>query len=122
MLPERSNLGAASADGAANEANAASGAPPKARDLLEGEAGSLEDAALVKLSYVCLCLQDYSGALRYSRRLLDKNCLLPQTTTDGNAKDQAEEVRKHWAFQAPNLPQSPGATGSTAGKFPSSVG
>jgi len=139
MLPERSAVGQASAEASQEEASggtpgarsakvgASSGSPPKARDLLEGEAGLLEDAALVKLSYVCLCLRDQSGALRYSRRVLDKNCLLPQAAAEGHAKEssQAEEARKQWAFQAQNLPQSPGATGSSAGasvKCPSSVG
>lgn len=123
LLPDRSNLGAG-ADGAANDAtsasgappkaNSASGAPPKARDLLEGEAGLLEDAALVKLSYVCLSQRDYSGALRYSRRLLEKSCLLPPS----------EDARKSWAFQVQNMPQAPGTGSAPAAtsKCASSVG
>eukprot|EP00406_Dinophysis_acuminata_P021164 CAMPEP_0179349900 /NCGR_PEP_ID=MMETSP0797-20121207/74478_1 /TAXON_ID=47934 /ORGANISM="Dinophysis acuminata, Strain DAEP01" /LENGTH=1078 /DNA_ID=CAMNT_0021064795 /DNA_START=84 /DNA_END=3320 /DNA_ORIENTATION=+ len=114
------------------------GSRHQARDLLECEASLLEDAALVKLAYVCLCQHDYAAALRYSRQVLDKNHLLPQAQTETSkdsqqsgklqsspagaaAADDGEETRKHWAFQAQNLPHSASTTASSA-KYPSSVG
>lgn len=97
----------------------------QARDLLESEASLLEDAALVKLAYVSLCQRDYSGALRHSRKLLEKNCLLSQP---GGSKphEEFEEVRRNWAFKVQSLPQTVGAVaGSNGGwsghKCPSSI-
>lgn len=103
---------------------AASGSRHQARDLLEGEASLLEDAALVKLAYVDLCRRDFAGALRCSRRLLEKNLLLAQPVAPAkpSAAEDSEESRRSWAFQAQNLPQSGGAAGAgSAVKCPSSV-
>jgi len=91
-----------------------SGGGPRhqARDLLESEASLLEDSALVKLAYVSLCQRDYTGALRYSRRLLEKNVLLSQPV-GSKANEEVEDTRKSWAFQAQNLPQPCGTTGTS---------
>mmetsp|Transcript_96310 Transcript_96310/g.272301 ORF Transcript_96310/g.272301 Transcript_96310/m.272301 type:complete len:1086 (-) Transcript_96310:42-3299(-) len=114
----------------------------KARDLLESEASLLEDSAMVKMAYVALCQNDYASALRHSRKLLEKNNLLPQALADGTLSregavpaalagksqggtaEEAEEAKKQWTFQAQNLPQSPLAGTAAPGgpKFPSSVG
>mmetsp|Transcript_85932 Transcript_85932/g.191252 ORF Transcript_85932/g.191252 Transcript_85932/m.191252 type:complete len:1099 (+) Transcript_85932:118-3414(+) len=99
----------------------------QARDLLECEASLLEDSALVKMAYVCLCQHNYSAALRYSRRLLEKNYSLPKAAADagtkpqtpssaGTSADEAGDARKNWTFQAPS------STGASAATYPSSVG
>mmetsp|Transcript_38620 Transcript_38620/g.111032 ORF Transcript_38620/g.111032 Transcript_38620/m.111032 type:complete len:1048 (-) Transcript_38620:174-3317(-) len=105
---------------------AASGGPrSQARDLLEGEASLLEDTALVKLAYVCLCQGDFSGAVRYTRRLLEKNGLVLQAASGGKSADESEEVRS-WVFHTENLPAA-GATAvqaaaSSVAKYASSTG
>eukprot|EP00931_Biecheleriopsis_adriatica_P060663 TRINITY_DN36440_c0_g2_i1.p1 TRINITY_DN36440_c0_g2~~TRINITY_DN36440_c0_g2_i1.p1 ORF type:complete len:1041 (-),score=243.18 TRINITY_DN36440_c0_g2_i1:40-3162(-) len=98
----------------------------QAKDLAESEASLLEDSALLKLSYVCLCQHDHSSAMRYSRRLLEKNNLLPQSTVEagkepGKAAEEAEESKKSWTFQAHNLPHSKDSKAIPA-KWPSSMG
>jgi len=74
---------------------------------------------------VCLCQRDCAGALRHSRRLLEKNCLLSQTG-GGKPNEETEEVRKNWTFKVQNLPQVVGAAaggngGGSGHKCPSSI-
>eukprot|EP00442_Polarella_glacialis_P000769 CAMPEP_0115050414 /NCGR_PEP_ID=MMETSP0227-20121206/1768_1 /TAXON_ID=89957 /ORGANISM="Polarella glacialis, Strain CCMP 1383" /LENGTH=1017 /DNA_ID=CAMNT_0002434261 /DNA_START=44 /DNA_END=3097 /DNA_ORIENTATION=+ len=89
----------------------------QAKDLVECEASLLEDVALVKLAYVCLCQHDHAAALRYSRRLLEKNYLVPQAT----GSEEGEDSRKVWKMQASNLPHSTESK-AVAAKWPSSMG
>ena len=70
----------------------------------EMEANLLEDAALLKLSWISLCQHDHVSALRYSKRLLDKNNLLMA-----------------WTFQCQNLPH-PKDKGASPAKWSSSIG
>jgi len=126
--------------GAASKTPITSGSSAKhqACDFLECEASLLEDAALVKLAYVRLCQRDHSSALRCSRKLLEKNHLLPLGHAEGQKEsqqgskaqsagsaganaDELEEARKHWAFQAQNLPDAAVLQGSST-KYPSSIG
>jgi len=102
----------------------------QAKDLTDSEASLLEDAALVKLSYVCLCQHDHAATLRYSRKLLEKNHLLPSSAVDKEVKptapapsatEEAEESKKSWTFQAYNLPHSKDPK-ATPAKWPSSMG
>mmetsp|Transcript_55303 Transcript_55303/g.124190 ORF Transcript_55303/g.124190 Transcript_55303/m.124190 type:complete len:1081 (+) Transcript_55303:78-3320(+) len=91
------------------------------------QASLLEDAALVKLAYVSLCLHDYASAIKRSRRLLEKNHLLVAANVTGDhAKDgrignvdEAEEVRKYWTFQESHLASS---SSSASKSLQSSVG
>jgi len=96
----------------------------QAKDLTDSEASLLEDVALVKLSYVCLCQHDHAAALRYSRKLLEKNHVLPHTDakpTTPSAAEEAEESKKSWTFQSYNLPHSKDPK-ATPAKWPSSMG
>lgn len=140
-------MGAGSAAAAAAPAPAAStsSGAEKARDLLASDAALLESVALVKLAYVCLCQRDHAMALRYSRRLLELNHLLPvapaesqpaptqsgtsartatpapppqSSNVQAGSADEAEEMRRLWTFQAQNLP----ASGTSPAKYPSSAG
>lgn len=118
--------GGAPAGGAKAPGPAASGGPrSQARDLLEGEASLLEDIALVKLAYVCLCQRDCAGAVRYTRRLLEKNGLVAAPAAGTKSTDESEEARS-WTFHVENLPPpAVGAAASTAGgapKYASSMG
>eukprot|EP00927_Polykrikos_kofoidii_P054706 TRINITY_DN49091_c0_g1_i1.p1 TRINITY_DN49091_c0_g1~~TRINITY_DN49091_c0_g1_i1.p1 ORF type:complete len:1139 (-),score=196.03 TRINITY_DN49091_c0_g1_i1:147-3563(-) len=122
------------------------------REVLESEASLVEDSALVKMAYVSLCQRDTASALRHSRKLLEKNHLVPLATSDGpgglttagkqgGAADEADQVRRLWGFQAQNFAYlahggtglttpgsaelanaSGGTSSATVPKFPSSVG
>eukprot|EP00928_Gymnodinium_smaydae_P007793 TRINITY_DN12793_c0_g1_i2.p1 TRINITY_DN12793_c0_g1~~TRINITY_DN12793_c0_g1_i2.p1 ORF type:complete len:1041 (+),score=272.00 TRINITY_DN12793_c0_g1_i2:120-3242(+) len=94
------------------------------RDVLEVENSLLEDCGLVKMAYVCLCQNDYSAAIRYSRQLLEKNHVVPK-------EEEGKEGKKHWQFQAAPFLQAYSTLGfgketgpPTPGpaKFPASVG
>mmetsp|Transcript_32516 Transcript_32516/g.69684 ORF Transcript_32516/g.69684 Transcript_32516/m.69684 type:complete len:417 (+) Transcript_32516:2098-3348(+) len=81
--PGKSSSSAAAAPANANNTgNQARNASPfphgfrgQARALAEYEANLLEDAACVKLAYVCLCQSDFHSALIYSKKVLTKNGL-----------------------------------------------
>eukprot|EP00439_Symbiodinium_sp_Y106_P036803 s1454_g4.t1 len=67
---------AAAGKAAPSQKASGSGAPTPsksatARDLAEAEALLMEDAALLKLAYVCLCQRDHTPALRYAKRILE---------------------------------------------------
>ncbi|CAJ1423434.1 unnamed protein product [Effrenium voratum] len=112
----------ASAD---READARQGTP-KPADMAEMEAGLIEDAALLKLAWVSLCQHDHVPALRYAKRILEKNNLLNAAHSDltsrGPLSDaQLEELKKSWTFQVHNLPHSKDKQASLV-KWPSSMG
>lgn len=129
----------------------ANSADKKARELLACDASLLEDAALVKMAYVALCLNDPAASLRNSRRLLEKNFLVPvgaagssggeaASSVIGSGKtghlqdSETEEARKQWAFQTGSFLNSsavvshaadgktPSATAGPVPKFPASSG
>lgn len=102
----------------------------EAREVLEDEAMLMEDAACVKLAYVCLCQHDHASALNYAVRVLVKNRLLPPPPepkegrapgTPAPAGEDAEDAQKGWQFQAENLAFQ-GAESPQQMKYPSSVG
>lgn len=125
-LPDRDRAAAAAAtadasaeDGAGRGAPAAScpgSTRQQAREMLEAESSVLEDAALVKLAYVSLCQHDHASALRHTRRLLEKNLLLPQAS---QSEDFGDTGRTRWTLQIQNLPH-PGRPSPV--RCPSSAG
>merc|ERR1719482_1876971 len=90
--------GSAGAEAPGGSSGSGSSSRRQARDLLQSEAALLEDVALVKLAYVCLCQHDHASALRYSRRVLEKNILL-KPSVDEHGK-QVEDSKSLWVFQA----------------------
>eukprot|EP00933_Yihiella_yeosuensis_P005503 TRINITY_DN110027_c0_g1_i1.p1 TRINITY_DN110027_c0_g1~~TRINITY_DN110027_c0_g1_i1.p1 ORF type:complete len:1068 (+),score=288.44 TRINITY_DN110027_c0_g1_i1:182-3385(+) len=113
--------GAATSSKVPGSATTTGGSRHQARDIVESEAVLLEDAALVKLAYISLCQHDHAAALRYSRRLLEKNNLVTQVSADGAKITQEEESRKSWTFQAVNLPHSADPKAQSV-KWPSAMG
>eukprot|EP00427_Karlodinium_veneficum_P002160 CAMPEP_0169156240 /NCGR_PEP_ID=MMETSP1015-20121227/53873_1 /TAXON_ID=342587 /ORGANISM="Karlodinium micrum, Strain CCMP2283" /LENGTH=950 /DNA_ID=CAMNT_0009226951 /DNA_START=46 /DNA_END=2894 /DNA_ORIENTATION=+ len=105
---------------ASTSSTSGSGSRHQARDLLQSDASLLEDAALIKLAYVCLCQHDHASALRYSRRLLEKNHLL-LSAGEGSKEGgkQTDDAKSMWTFQSQNFSSSAGASPA---KHPSSVG
>jgi len=117
---------AAAGKAAPSQKASGSGAPTPsksatARDLAEAEALLMEDAALLKLAYVCLCQRDHTPALRYAKRILDKNHLLPAPSPEARTPDEKQEqLKKNWTIQAQNLPHPKDAKVVT--RFSSSLG
>lgn len=116
-------LRAADADGGSRQASGNS--KPGPNDTAEIEANLLEDAALLKLSWISLCQRDHVPALRYSKRLLEKNNLLIPSSGDNTSRMTPEagleDLKKSWTFQVQNLPYSKDKQ-TVQSKFPSSMG
>lgn len=95
---------------------------PVVREMIECEASLLEDSALLKLAYVALCQNNVSSALRYSRKLLEKNGLVASAAVDGSGGNN--EGVEDWTFlQGRTSSSGVQATGVAAGaKYPASVG
>mmetsp|Transcript_36207 Transcript_36207/g.84912 ORF Transcript_36207/g.84912 Transcript_36207/m.84912 type:complete len:1060 (-) Transcript_36207:106-3285(-) len=109
-----------------NNNNKGSGASSGSRYAVkELQAGLVEDAALIKLAYVSLCLHDYSTAIKSCRRLLEKSHLLSSTgdhhrESRSNSTDEVDDVRKQYTFQDSNLTVA--SNSASAGKMQSSIG
>ena len=70
-------------------------ARPSGCDVAEAEANLLEDAALLKLAWVQLGQRDHVSALRHSKRILEKNSLLPASHADQRIP-QSEAGQAPW--------------------------